>query len=196
MHDGIPSYEKFRLSLCSGLAFLSLKCKNDIRIISIVFTDPERQKRPTKGSAELLMQTNKWFTYRQKWPRLCLSLLFPFISWCQARLTFALWHLSSHVSQRQFSKTVRFVLDSIYDVLICSCVWGEQTDELRPLFGLGGGEKWKKDRHRRRSVWERCCPGDCVGLPGWQAVAAVFLSAGYGEEKMEVGRVPEKKNEA
>lgn len=59
MHDGIPSYEKFRLSLCSGLAFLSLKCKNDIQIISIVSTDPERQKRPNQDSAELLMQTNK-----------------------------------------------------------------------------------------------------------------------------------------
>lgn len=49
------------------------------------------------------------------------------------------------------------------------------------------GDEWKKDRRGRRSVWERCCPGDCVGLPGWQAVAAVFSLLDMEKKRWKLG---------
>lgn len=111
-----------------------------------------------QDSTELPMQTNKWFTYRQKWLQLCFSLLFSFIFYCHASMTFALWHFSSCDTRANISsvKQYQICLGLLFcDVHICSCVWAEQTDQLKPVTGLCGGDKWRKDRVITRECWRK-----------------------------------------
>lgn len=194
IYNGNPSYEKFRFWLQAqgimsvnatraGLTSLSLKCKNDIQIIPIVFTDPERQKHLGTAQNSSCKQTTDLHTGKN-------GLGFAFLSFLLlSHDVKEAWPLPSgilgdmtHEPASVHYSNIRFVLDShLWCVDLSQCVRRADRSAQASHWSVWG-DKWKKDRHRRRSVWERCCPGDCVGLPGWQAVAAVF-SAGYGEKK-------------
>lgn len=172
----------------AGLTSLSLKCKNDIQIIPIVFTDPERQNHLRTAQNSSWKQTSDLHTGK-KWPRLCFSLLFTFISWCQGSLTFALWHFRRRDTWASVSSLQQHQICfglHLWCVDLSQCVRRADRSAQASHWSVWG-DKWKKDRHGRRSVWERCCPGDCVGLPGWQAVAAVFSLLDMEKKRWKLG---------
>lgn len=95
-----------------------------------------------QDSTDLLMQTNKWFTYKAKMAAVVLFSPFEFYLLPSCKPDFCplafqqLWHVSQH----QFSKAISDLSWTPFcDMYSCSCVWAEQTDLLKHLTGLCGG---------------------------------------------------------
>lgn len=98
-----------------------------------------------QDSTDLLMQTNKWFTYRQKWLRFCLSLLFSFIFCCHASLTFALWHFSSCDTRANISSVKQYQiclgLLSVMCIFVPVCKQSRRISSSLSLVCVGGQMK-------------------------------------------------------
>lgn len=168
-----------------ALTFLSLKCKNDIQIISIGFTDPERQKHPGTAWTSSRKQTSDLNTGKNVHGSVffCFAVLSPDVK----QVWLLLFGISKAVIREPESvpqSNIRIVLDFILwcvDVLLC--VRRADASAQASHWSVCGGTNKRKTETEGGSVLERCCSGGCVGLPGWQAVSAIFLSTGFGEKK-------------
>lgn len=97
-----------------------------------------------QDNTELLMQTNKWFTYnakiKKKWLRLCFSLLLSFIFCRHASLSFALWHFSSCDTWANISsvKQYQICLGLLSVIFVPVCEHSRRISSSLSLVCVGG----------------------------------------------------------
>lgn len=146
-----------------ALTFLSLKCKNDIQAISVVLTDPERQKH----SRIVQNSSCKQVIYIQA--QMAAAHLFSFIFCCHASLTFALWHFSSCGTLANISSVKQYQiclgLLSVMCIFVPECEQSRRISSSLSLVCVGGQMK-ERQSHMEGVFKKDVAQEFCVGLPG------------------------------